>query len=288
MAGAKEVKTKINSIQNTRKITKAMEMVAASQMRRSQERMAMARPYADKIRRIAAHVARASEGSRHPFVKGHEQVNRVGMIVVSTDRGMCGGLNINLFRHALDEIKAWQDQDVAVDLIMIGRKGQAFFRNIMKIQGQIADLGDRPQLQDVIGPVKILIDAYKKGDIDRVYVLGNEFVNTMTQKPYSQQLLPVNSDALEPLSSGNWDYIYEPAPEGLLEDVFKRFIEAQVYRSVVENIACEIAARRVAMKAASDNANDIIDELQLEYNKQRQAAITQELSEIVAGAAAVS
>lgn len=288
MAGAKEVKTKIKSVQNTKKITKAMEMVAASQMRRSQERMEMARPYADKIRRIAAHVSRASEGSRHPFVVGHEQLNRVGMIVVSTDRGMCGGLNINLFRHALDEIKAWQDQNVAVDLIVIGRKGQAFFRNIMKIQGQVADLGDRPHLQDVIGPVKILIDAYKNGDVDRVYVLGNEFVNTMTQRPYSQQLLPVSGDAFEQLSSGNWDYIYEPAPEGLLEDVFKRFIEAQVYRSVVENIACEIAARRVAMKAASDNANDIIDDLQLEYNKQRQAAITQELSEIVAGAAAVS
>ncbi|AWN15683.1 F0F1 ATP synthase subunit gamma [Salinisphaera sp. LB1] len=286
MAGAKEVKTKIKSVQNTQKITKAMEMVAASKMRKAQERVEAARPYAAKIRRTVGHVAKASIGGRHEFLIERE-AKRVGIVVISTDRGLCGGLNINLFRRVLGEIRDWNAENVEVDLVVIGRKGLSFFKRFAKVRADVVDLGDRPHLQDLIGTVKVMLDDYREGNLDRVFVMGNEFVNTMTQRPYRQQLLPVAESDDNELPD-RWDYIYEPEDNGLVDDLLVRFVESQVYQGAVENVACEMAARMVAMKSASDNAGDIIDDLQLEYNKQRQAAITQELSEIVAGAAAVS
>ncbi len=286
MAGAKEVKTKIKSVQNTQKITKAMEMVAASKMRKAQERVEAARPYAAKIRRTVGHVAKANIGGKHEFLVERE-AKRVGIVVISTDRGLCGGLNINLFRRVLGEIRSWNDKNVDVDLVVIGRKGLSFFKRFAKVKADVVDLGDRPHLQDLIGTVKVMLDDYREGNLDRVFVMGNEFVNTMTQRPYRQQLLPVEESDDNELSD-RWDYIYEPEDNGLVDDILVRFVESQVYQGAVENVACEMAARMVAMKSASDNAGDIIDDLQLEYNKQRQAAITQELSEIVAGAAAVS
>lgn len=286
MAGGKEVKTKIKSVQNTQKITKAMEMVAASKMRKAQERVEAARPYAAKIRRTVGHVAKANIGGKHDFLVEREP-KRVGIVVISTDRGLCGGLNINLFRRVLSEIREWNAKSVDVDLVVIGRKGLSFFKRFAKVKADVVDLGDEPHLQDLIGTVKVMIDDYREGNLDRVFVMGNEFVNTMTQRPYRQQLLPVEESDDNELSD-RWDYIYEPEDNGLVEDILVRFVESQVYQGAVENVACEMAARMVAMKSASDNAGDIIDDLQLEYNKQRQAAITQELSEIVAGAAAVS
>ncbi|HET7313561.1 F0F1 ATP synthase subunit gamma [Salinisphaera sp.] len=286
MAGGKEVKTKIKSVRNTQKITKAMEMVAASKMRRAQERVEAARPYAVKIRRTVGHVARANIGGKHEFLVERE-ARRVGIVVISTDRGLCGGLNINLFRRVLAEIRDWNANNVEVDLVVIGRKGLSFFKRFAKVKADVVDLGDRPHLQDLIGTVKVMLDDYREGNVDRVFVMGNEFVNTMTQRPYRQQLLPVEASDDNELSD-RWDYIYEPEDNGLVDDILVRFVESQVYQGAVENVACEMAARMVAMKSASDNAGDIIDDLQLEYNKQRQAAITQELSEIVAGAAAVS
>ena len=286
MAGAKEVKTKIKSVQNTQKITKAMEMVAASKMRKAQERVEAARPYAAKIRRTVGHVAKASIGGKHEFLVERE-AKRIGIIVISTDRGLCGGLNINLFRRVLGEIRSWSEDNVDVDLVVIGRKGLSFFKRFAKVKADVVDLGDEPHLQDLIGTVKVMLDDYREGNLDRVFVMGNEFVNTMTQRPYRQQLLPVEESDDNELSD-RWDYIYEPEDNGLVDDLLVRFVESQVYQGAVENVACEMAARMVAMKSASDNAGDIIDDLQLEYNKQRQAAITQELSEIVAGAAAVS
>ncbi|RJS93333.1 F0F1 ATP synthase subunit gamma [Salinisphaera sp. Q1T1-3] len=286
MAGAKEVKTKIKSVQNTQKITKAMEMVAASKMRKAQERVEAARPYAVKIRRTVGHIARANIGGKHPFLVERD-VKRVGLIVVSTDRGLCGGLNINLFRRVLGEIRDWKAEGVEVELVVIGRKALSFFKRFAGVKADVVDLGDRPHLSELIGPVKVMLDDYREGHVDRVFLMGNEFVNTMTQKPYRQQLLPVEASEDDELSD-RWDYIYEPEDTGLVDDVLVRFVESQVYQGAVENVACEMAARMVAMKSASDNAGEIIDDLQLEYNKQRQAAITQELSEIVAGAAAVS
>lgn len=286
MAGAKEVKTKIKSVQNTQKITKAMEMVAASKMRKAQDRVESARPYAQKIRRTVGHVAKANIGSKHEFLVERE-AKRIGIVVISTDRGLCGGLNINLFRRVLAEIRSWQDKGVETDLVVIGRKGLSFFKRFASVRADVIDLGDQPHLQDLIGTVKVMLDDYREGNVDRVFVMGNEFVNTMTQKPYRQQLLPVEASDDNELSD-RWDYIYEPEDNGLVDDILVRFVESQVYQGAVENVACEMAARMVAMKSASDNAGDIIDDLQLEYNKQRQAAITQELSEIVAGAAAVS
>ena len=286
MAGAKEVKGKIKSVQNTQKITKAMEMVAASKMRRAQEHVDAARPYAQKIRRTIGHLANANLSYGHPFLEERE-VKRVGLIVVSSDRGLCGGLNINLFRRVLTEMRAWKDKGVEVEITVVGRKGLSFFRRLTEIRAETVDLGDKPRLADLIGAAKVMMDDYRNGDIDRLFLMSNEFVNTMTQKPEMQQLLPVEQGPAEELPD-YWDYIYEPEPEGLLDDILVRYVESQVYQGVVENVACEMAARMVAMKSASDNAGDIIDDLQLEYNKQRQAAITQELSEIVAGAAAVS
>ena len=286
MAGGKEVKTKIKSVENTQKITKAMEMVAASKMRKAQERVEASRPYAQKIRRTIGHLAQANPDFQHPFMVERE-VNRVGMIIISTDRGLCGGLNINLFRRILGELRHWEKQNVPVDIVVVGRKAASFFRRIKDIKAEVVDLGDVPHLDDLIGSIKVMLDGYREGEIDRLFLMGNEFVNTMTQKPEVQQLLPVPEDEDEELPD-HWDYIYEPEPAELLESILVRYVEAQVYQGVVENVACEMAARMVAMKSASDNAGEIIDDLQLEYNKQRQAAITQELSEIVAGAAAVS
>ena len=286
MAGGKEVKSKIKSVENTQKITKAMEMVAASKMRKAQERVEAARPYAQKIRRTIGHLAQANPDFQHPFMVERE-VNRVGMIVISTDRGLCGGLNINLFRKVLGELREWDKKNVPVDIVVVGRKAASFFRRIKDIKAEVTDLGDQPHLEDLIGTIKVMLDDYRNGNIDRLFLMGNEFVNTMTQRPDIQQLLPVPEDEDEELPD-HWDYIYEPEPAELLESILVRYVEAQVYQGVVENVACEMAARMVAMKSASDNAGDIIDDLQLEYNKQRQAAITQELSEIVAGAAAVS
>lgn len=286
MAGGKEVKGKIKSVKNTQKITKAMEMVAASKMRKAQERVEATRPYADKIRRTIGHVARANIGHKHPFLEEREP-QRVGLIVVSTDRGLCGGLNINLFRRALGEMREWDQKNVPVDVAVVGRKALSFFRRFRELKADVVDLGDRPGLQELIGSIKVMLDSYREGKIDRLYLMSNEFVNTMTQTPQVQQLLPIQASSDEALPD-YWDYIYEPDAGSLLDDILVRYVESQVYQGVVENVACEMAARMVAMKAASDNAGDIIDDLQLEYNKQRQAAITQELSEIVAGAAAVS
>src|SRR5699024_8955303 len=286
MAGGKEVKSKINSVENTQKITKAMEMVAASKMRRAQERVQATRPYAEKIRRAIGHLAYANPDYKHPFMMERE-ISRVGMVVISTDRGLCGGLNINLFRKVVAEMRRFEEQDVPVDLVVFGSKGLAFFRRLTEIRAEASNLGDTPRLEDLIGTVRVMLDAYRAGEIDRLYVMSNDFVNTMTQTPHMRQILPVEEGDSSGLAD-YWDYIYEPSAAELLDGILSRYVEAQVYQGAVENVACEMAARMVAMKAASDNAGKIIDELQLEYNKARQAASTQELSEIVAGAAAVS
>jgi len=287
MAGAKEVKGKIKSVENTQKITKAMEMVAASKMRKAQERVEAARPYAEKIRRTIGHLSHANPDFEHPFMVKRE-AKRVGMIVISTDRGLCGGLNINLFRKVLGELRHWEKQNVPVDLVVVGRKAASFFRRLKDIKAEVQDLGDAPKLEDLIGTIKVMLDDYRESSVDRVFLMSNEFVNTMTQKPEVQQLLPVEGGDGDKELPDYWDYIYEPDAGDLLEDILVRYIEAQVYQGMVENVACEMAARMVAMKSASDNAGEIIDDLQLQYNKARQAAITQELGEIVAGAEAVS
>jgi F-type H+-transporting ATPase subunit gamma len=286
MAGAKEIRTKIGSIKNTQKITSAMEMVAASKMRKAQDRMAATLPYAKRIRNVIGHIARGNTEYQHAFMLERE-VKRVGFIIISTDRGLCGGLNINLFKKALGEMKAWSDQGVEIDLCLIGSKAQAFFKRFGgNVVAQATHLGDTPQVSDLIGAVKVMLDAYNEQRIDRLFMASNEFVNTMTQQPTVNQLLPIVPSDDDELKH-HWDYIYEPDAQSLLEVLFTRYIESQVYQGVVDNIACEQAARMVAMKAASDNAGELINELQLVYNKARQAAITQELSEIVAGAAAV-
>ncbi len=286
MAGAKEIRTQIKSIQNTQKITKAMEMVAASKMRRAQDRMFASRPYAEKIRNVIGHLANAHPEYQHPFLSERE-VKRVGFILISSDRGLCGGLNVNLFRTAVKEMKGWSDKGVELDVCVVGNKGLSFVKRLgANIVSEVTQLGDKPKLTDLIGPVKVMLDAYYEGRIDRLILLQNNFVNTMTQKPDVQQLLPVEAVDDEELKH-HWDYLYEPDAKAVLDGLLMRFIESQVYQGVVENIACEMAARMVAMKSASDNAGELIKDLQLVYNKARQAAITQELSEIVGGAAAV-
>lgn len=286
MAAAKEIRTKIASVKNTQKITKAMEMVAASKMRKAQDRMTAARPYADKMRNVVAHIAHANAEYRHPYLLDRE-VKRVGVILVSSDRGLCGGLNGNLFRMALRQFQEWEQDGKELDLTIIGNKGVAFFSRIGgRIVGQATQIGDAPGLDDLIGTVKIMLDAYNEEKVDRVYLLFNEFVNRMTQAPKLEQLLPLVPEDTDELAH-HWDYIYEPEAPEVMDQLLSRYIESLVYQGVVENIACEQAARMVAMKAASDNAGKLIDELQLIYNKARQAAITQELSEIVSGAAAV-
>jgi F-type H+-transporting ATPase subunit gamma len=286
MAIGKEVKTKIASIGSTQKITSAMEMVAASKMRRAQDRMALGKPYAQRIRDVVGHIANAVSEYKHQYLVERE-VKRVAYVVISTDRGLCGGLNINLFKAALKSMKAWSDQGVEVDICVVGNKAAAFFGAVGgNIVAAVKDVGDEPNAADLIGGVKVMLDSFEKGRIDKLFVVSNEFVNTMTQSPTVEQLLPLAPTKDSSLKH-HWDYIYEPDAQELLDGLLIRYIESQVYQGVVENKACEQAARMLAMKNATDNAGDMIDELQLLYNKARQAAITQELSEIVSGAAAV-
>lgn len=287
MAVGKEIRTKIASIKNTQKITRAMEMVAASKMRKTKDRMQATRPYSVKIGQIIKHLAHANPEYKHTFLVPRE-VKRVGVIVVSSDRGLCGGLNSNLFRKTIAEFMQWENANIEVDVCTIGSKAFSFFGNLkVNLVGQVSKLGDSPHLHDIVGIIKIMLDAYEAGSIDELYVVSNEFVNTMTQRPTIEQLLPVVAHDLDENLSGHWDYIYEPDAKEVLDHLLTRFIESKVYQGLVENNACEQAARMVAMKSASDNAGNLIGELQLIYNKARQAAITQEISEIVAGAAAV-
>jgi len=287
MAGAKEIRTKIKSIQNTQKITKAMEMVAASKMRKAQDRMFESRPYAARMRNVIAHLAQAHPEYHHPYLV-EQDVNRVGLIVISTDRGLCGGLNINLFKTTILNMKEWEKENHEIDLCTIGKKSSMFFKRLGgKVISQAAHLGDAPMLQDLIGTVKVMLDAYDEGKIDHLYLAYNQFINTMTQKPVVDQLLPIEKRGMDKELTHHWDYLYEPDSKEVMDALMMRYVESLVYQGIVENIACEQAARMVAMKSASDNAGDIIDELQLIYNKARQAAITQEISEIVGGAAAV-
>ena len=287
MAGAKEIRTQIKSIGNTQKITKAMEMVAASKMRKAQDRMRSSRPYAEKIREVVSHMGKAHPEYKHPYLI-ERPASRVGLIIISTDRGLCGGLNINLFKAAIAEMKEWRGQKLDIDLAVIGTKAMGFFRRLGgKVVSENSHLGDTPKVEELIGSVKVMLDSYDEGRIDRLYLANNVFVNTMTQKPVIDQLLPVSGDDQDESLRHHWDYIYEPDAKEVMDGLLMRYIESLVYQGLVENIACEMAARMVAMKAATDNAGNLIDELQLVYNKARQAAITQELSEIVAGAAAV-
>tara|TARA_R110002072_G_scaffold269868_3_gene429571 strand:+ start:121077 stop:121937 length:861 start_codon:yes stop_codon:yes gene_type:complete len=286
MAGGKEIRGKISSINNTRKITSAMEMVAASKMRKAQDRMALGKPYATHIRKVIGHVANANPEYRHVYFSNRD-VKRVAYIVVSTDRGLCGGLNINAFKATVKEVAHWRKQDVAVEFCAVGAKAASFFNSYGgKVVASIRGLGDKPELNQVIGAVKVMLDKFENGEIDRLYLVSNTFVNTMTQQPVVAQLLPLEASGDQELQH-HWDYIYEPQAEALLNGLLTRYIETQVYQAVVENISCEQAARMIAMKNATDNAGDLIEELGLIYNKARQASITQELSEIVSGAAAV-
>ena len=287
MAVGKEIRTKISSIKNTQKITRAMEMVAASKMRKTKDRMQATRPYSKKISQIIKHLAHANPEYKHPFLMKRE-VKRVGMIVITSDRGLCGGLNSNLFRKTLIQLKQWQADGVAVDVCAIGGKGASFFAHLdVNLVAQKTKLSETAHQSEIFGIVKVMLDAYDANTINELYVVSNEFVNTMTQKPTIEKVLPVATDELEPDLSGHWDYLYEPDAKEVLDNLLTRYIESIVYQGLVENNACEQAARMVAMKSASDNAGNLIKELQLVYNKARQAAITQEISEIVAGAAAV-
>jgi F-type H+-transporting ATPase subunit gamma len=286
MAGAKEIRTQIGSIKNTRKITSAMEMVAASKMRKAQQRMAATRPYAEKMRNVIGHLFHAHPEYKHTFMIERE-VKRVGYIIVSSDRGLCGGLNNNLFRKLFRDMKQFRDDGVEVDFCTIGNKALGFFSRFGgNVISQATHLGDAPHIEDLIGTVKVMLDAYSEGKIDRIFIAYNDFVNTMTQTPTIEQLVPIPSTMEDELKH-HWDYIYEPDSKEVLDNLLGRYVESLVYQAVVENGACEQSARMVAMKSASDNAGSLIDELQLIYNKARQAAITQELSEIVSGAAAV-
>ena len=286
MAVGKEIRTQISSINNTRKITRAMEKVAASKTRKAQDRMAASRPYAERIRQVVGHLANANPEYKHRYLTERE-AKRVGYIVISSDRGLCGGLNVNVFKKAIKDMKQFADSGVEIDICAIGSKAVSFFRNYGgNVTAAFTGLGDAPKADDLVGSVKVMLDAFDEGRIDRLYVVSNEFVNTMTQNPTVEQLLPLKAEENTELKH-HWDYIYEPEAVEILNELLVRYIESQVYQSVVENIACEQAARMLAMKNATDNAGDIIDELQLVYNKARQAAITQEISEIVSGAAAV-
>ncbi|MBK1647591.1 F0F1 ATP synthase subunit gamma [Rhabdochromatium marinum] len=288
MAGAKEIRTKISSIKSTQKITGAMEMVAASKMRKAQERMQATRPYAEKMLQVIRHLAKASPEYRHSFMAQEREIKRIGYIVVSSDRGLCGGLNTNLFRMLVQELKQKRNDGLDTAFCTIGSKALGFFKRFGgDVKAEAAQLGDKPRIADIIGPVKVMLDAFENGEIDAVYIAYNEFVNTMTQKPTLRQLVPIVPDDKPAASGPVWDYIYEPEARLVLDNLLGRYIESLVYQGVVENGACEQAARMVAMKSASDNAGGLIDELQLVYNKARQAAITQEISEIVSGAAAV-
>jgi len=287
MAGGREIKTKIKSVQNTRKVTRALEMVSASKIRKAQDRMKTSRPYARVMRQVIGHLAQASSDYQHPYMIERANPKRVGYVIVSSDRGLAGGLNNNMFRKLLGELRTWNEQGVEVDVVTIGQKASVFFRRLkVDMVGTVSHLGDTPKLEQIIGVVKVMLDAYSAGRVDRVFLAYNHFVNTMTQKASFDQLLPLPAQDVQ-VARHDWDYLYEPDAETVLEHVLQRYVEALVYQAVLENIASEHAARMVAMKAASDNANKLIGTLQLVYNKARQAAITQEISEIVGGAAAV-
>lgn len=289
MASLKEIRVKVASIKSTQKITKAMQLVAASKMRRAQERMTAGKPYAQKIRQVVAHVAHATPEYKHSYLI-ERPVRRVGYIVVSSDRGLCGGLNINLFKQVVQSVRSYREQGVESEFCLIGTKATTFFKNVGgKVVAAKTQMGDQPSLEALIGSIKVMLEHFDEGKIDRLYLVSNEFVNTMTQKPALQQLLPLATAGDDDLGQRNynWDYLYEPEAKPLLDALLLRFIESQVYQGVIENVACEMAARMVAMKSATDNAGDLIRSLQLVYNKVRQAAITQEISEIVGGAAAV-
>lgn len=286
MASGKEIRSQIGSIKNTQKITSAMEMVAASKMRKAQERMQLGKPYAQRMRSVIGHLANANPEYKHVYLQERE-VKRVGYIIISTDRGLCGGLNINLFKKAIVDSKQWADQGVGVDLCLIGAKGASFFNSVGgNVVASVRDIGEDPTINKLIGSVKVMLDAFTEGTIDKLFLVSNEFINTMTQMPFVQQLLPLLPDENAKLQH-QWDYLYEPDAQQLLDGLLTRYIESQVYQAVVENGAAEQAARMIAMKNATDNAGNLIDDLQLVYNKARQAAITQELSEIVGGASAV-
>lgn len=287
MAVGKEIRTKIKSIQNTQKITKAMEMVAASKMRKAQDRMTATRPYADKIKTVVSHIASSHPEYKHPYLSSRP-VKRIGVIAVSTDRGLCGGLNINLFKESLKQIGEWEDAGHQVDVVSFGGKALSFFNRISStnVIAEASQLGDKPDVNEVIGPVQALLKSYADGTVDEIYLISNVFENTMSQVPTLQQLVPVVPSKEKELGH-HWDYIYEPGSKEVLNSVLDRYIESIVYQAVVENVACEMSARMIAMKSATDNAGDLIKELQQIYNRERQAAITQEISEIVAGAAAV-
>jgi F-type H+-transporting ATPase subunit gamma len=295
MPGSKEIRTKIKSVQNTRKITKAMEMVAASKMRRAQERMRHARPYGEKIRNVAAHISHANPEYRHPFLVERDTVKRIGIIVVTADKGLCGGLNTNVLRLALNRIREWEGQGEQIEACAIGSKGLGFLQRLgVNVVSQVTGLGDRPHMEKLIGAVKVMLDGYTADRFDRLVIFYTRFINTMKQEPVMEQLLPlsaeqiaISAEAAAATPTGTWDYIYEPDAGLVLEETLKRYIEALIYQAVAENMASEQSARMVAMKAASDNAATVIDELTLVYNKSRQASITKELSEIVGGAAAV-
>ena len=287
MAGSKEIRAKIKSVENTRKITRAMEMVAAAKMRKAQDRMRAARPYAEKIRTVAAHLSRANPEYKHPFLVKRETVKNVGLIVVTSDKGLCGGLNTNVLRLAVNEMKTWEGAGKGLLVCPIGNKGFSFMNRIgAKVQSHLTGLGDTPHIEKLIGTVKAMLDAYVAGEIDAIYLSYNHFVNTMKQEPRIEQLLPLSGEQMG-TAEGNWDYIYEPDAKKVIDELLLRYIESLVYQAVVENMASEQSSRMVAMKAASDNAKSVIGELKLVYNKARQAAITKEISEIVGGAAAI-
>lgn len=287
MAGGREIKTKIKSVQNTRKVTRALEMVSASKIRKAQDRMKASRPYARMMRQIVGHVAKANTDYVHPFMVERKDVKRVGYIIVSTDRGLCGGLNSQMFRRILADMRVWQDKGVEIDLVCVGQKAATFFRRLkINMLASVTHLGEQPHVDQLIGVIKVMLDGFEAGNIDRVFLCYNDFINTMAQRPVQDQLLPLPAgDTLD--AKHSWDYLYEPDAKTVLNHVVTRYVESLVYQAVLENLASEHAARMVAMKSASDNANKLIETLQLIYNKARQAAITQEISEIVGGAAAV-
>ncbi len=288
MAGSKEIRTKIKSVENTRKITKAMEMVAASKMRKAQDRMRASRPYAEKIRNVAAHLSFAQSEYRHPFLIKRDVVKNVGLIVVSSDKGLCGGLNTNVLRMSVNQMKTWESEGKGISVSAIGNKGYGFMSRVgAQVKSHITGLGDTPHLEKLIGTIKVMLDAYIAGEIDQLYICYTKFINTMKQVPTMQQLLPLTGEQLGS-PDGHWDYIYEPEAKPVVDELMMRYIESLIYNAVAENMASEQSARMVAMKSASDNAKSVIGELKLVYNKARQAAITKEISEIVGGAAAVS
>ena len=287
MSGSKEIVGKIKSVQNTRKVTSALEMVSASKIRKAQDLMGASRPYARMMRQVIGHLAHANLEEPHPFTTQREEIKRVGFVIIATDRGLCGGLNNNMFRQLLGEFRKWQEKDVEITTVVIGRKAAQFFRRLkVDISAATQDLGEKPRLEDLIGTVKVCLDDYREGRLDRLFLCYNHFINTMTQQATFDQLLPLPATDDEPMLQ-YWDYIYEPNPTELLDEFLTRYVEILVYQASLENLASEHAARMVAMKNASDNANNLIDDLKLVYNKARQAAITQEISEIVGGAAAV-